>query len=100
MSQLDKKILFISTMFGNPWGGSEELWSRTALELATQGISVSANVHKWSPPHPRTHKLIDDGVEVRFRSLPYPIWKRGWLAFATPQKTPLVAEVERHIDTI
>src|SRR5689334_13406528 len=96
----DTRILFISTMLGDPWGGSEELWSRTALEFAAQGVPVSASVHEWSPPHPRTLGLIDGGVEVRFRPIPYPLWKRACLAFAAPQKTPLVAEVQRHIDVM
>jgi glycosyltransferase involved in cell wall biosynthesis len=45
-------------------------------------------------------ELIERGVEVRFRRLPYPLWKRGWLAFAAPQNTPLLAEVQGHIDAI
>ncbi|HEX3443922.1 MAG TPA: glycosyltransferase family 4 protein, partial [Chthoniobacterales bacterium] len=87
-------------MDSSAWGGSEELWSRTALEFAAQGIPVSANVHRWAPPHLRMVELIERGVEVQFRPIPYPLWKRGWLAFAAPQKTPLVAEVQRHIDAI
>jgi glycosyltransferase involved in cell wall biosynthesis len=94
------RILFISTMVGESWGGSEELWSRTALELVAEGVRVSANVHKWSPPHSRTVELVDRGVEVRFRPIPYPVWKRAWLAFAAPRKTPLMAELQRHIDAI
>jgi glycosyltransferase involved in cell wall biosynthesis len=96
----DTRILFVSTMVGSPWGGSEELWSRAALEFAAQGVPVSANVHMWSPPHPRTLELIDRGVEVRFRPIPYPLLKRAWLAFTSPRNTPLVAELERHIDAI
>jgi glycosyltransferase involved in cell wall biosynthesis len=45
-------------------------------------------------------ELIDGGVEVRFRPIPYPLWKRGWLALAVPQKTPLLAEVQRHSQAI
>jgi glycosyltransferase involved in cell wall biosynthesis len=91
------RILFVSTMDGVPWGGSEELWSRAALNLVAQGIPVSASVHEWSPPHPRALHLAQSGVEVRARPAPYPLWRRARLAFASPQKTPLVAEVERHI---
>jgi glycosyltransferase involved in cell wall biosynthesis len=94
------RVLFLSTMDSSPWGGSEELWSRTALEFAAQGIPVSANVHRWVPPHPRMLELIERGIEVRFRPIPYPLWKRAWLAFAAPQKTPLLAEVQRHIDIL
>ena len=100
MHSSKNKILFISTQSSNPWGGSEELWSRTALEFAAQGTAVSANVHRWAPPHPRMVELIDGGVEMRFRPIPYPLWKRGWFVFAAPGQTPLVTEVQRHIDAI
>jgi hypothetical protein len=43
----------------------------------------------WAQPHPSMLYLIDGGVEVRFRPIPYPLWKRGSLAFAAPTKTPL-----------
>ena len=38
-----KEILFLST--NSDWGGAEELWSRTALKLATEGLDVIALVH-------------------------------------------------------
>jgi hypothetical protein len=38
-------ILFISTMEGTPWGGSEELWSQAALRLLEKGHRISASVY-------------------------------------------------------
>ena len=33
------RIAFISTMSGAAWGGSENLWGRTALRLLEQGLA-------------------------------------------------------------
>lgn len=53
------RIVFVSTMDGIPWGGSEELWSRTALALLVdQGYAVSASVLEWSPLHKRVLGLV------------------------------------------
>ena len=60
-------ILFISTMEGDPWGGSEELWSRTAALLAKQGIPVGASVHGWPQLDRRIAELLRAGVDVRPR---------------------------------
>jgi len=65
-------------MAGEPWGGSEELWSRTALHLAAEGFSVCASVHDWSPPHKRLSALAEGGVDVWVRPSRYSIWKRAW----------------------
>ena len=42
-----KKIAFISTNESVPWGGSEELWSQTAMRMVGQGYMVDANVKGW-----------------------------------------------------
>ncbi len=44
-----KRIGFVSTNECVPWGGSEELWSRTAKHLADQDVEVYASVKKWNP---------------------------------------------------
>jgi glycosyltransferase involved in cell wall biosynthesis len=46
----DSRVIAItSTMTGDPWGGSEELWSRTALELVLPGHRVWAAICGWRP---------------------------------------------------
>ncbi len=42
------RVAFVSTMEGNPWGGSEELWSQTAGLLAKEGFRVGVNVKRCS----------------------------------------------------
>lgn len=61
------RITFVSTMDLEPWGGSEELWARTALDLLSQGFSVSASVLQWSPLHPRVLDLRARGVDLWVR---------------------------------
>jgi len=44
------KILFISTMAGSAWGGSEILWSNMAAKLLDEGHEVIASVFDITPP--------------------------------------------------
>ena len=68
-------ILFLST---NPnWGGSEELWSRTALKLATEGLSVIALVHTSLLAQKRVLELRQSGARVLSYPLPVTVWRRA-----------------------
>lgn len=75
---MPRRVIFISTMDHVPWGGSEELWSRTALELVDRGVPVSASVPAWSPPHPRVVKLQERGVDLWLRSSQRSLSQRAW----------------------
>jgi glycosyltransferase involved in cell wall biosynthesis len=79
-------ILFLSTMFAYSWGGSEELWSRTALDLISQGFPVSASIIEWSPLHPRLRDLQARGVELWTRPLQYSLQKHPWRWLASWNK--------------
>lgn len=94
MDPLRDRISFVSTLPGQ-WGGSEELWSRTALDLAAQGFQVSASVVGWSPLHPCVVELMKRGVEVWLRPHPYPLWKQARRKLISPHKTPITLEVQR-----
>lgn len=63
------KIAFVSTMAGSPWGGSEELWCRTAMRLRDTGHEVAASVYQWPERPEAVAKLIAAGVDVGFRPL-------------------------------
>jgi glycosyltransferase involved in cell wall biosynthesis len=86
-----KGILFVSDMGGDGWGGSEELWSQTALRLAAEGVPVFASMVSGSPLHPRVQNLMECGVEIRFRLAPSPLLKKGWRKLM--RQNPTVAEV-------
>ena len=62
-----QKLVFITLMNYYPWGGSEELWQRTALLAAARGLSVEAHVFDSSHDHPKVNELIKAGVKVFFR---------------------------------
>lgn len=50
-----KQLLFISTMNGAPWGGSEVFWYTMALWMKQQGHDVSCCFYDW--PHGKTEKM-------------------------------------------
>jgi glycosyltransferase involved in cell wall biosynthesis len=58
------KIVFISLMSGAQWGGSEELWYKTALYAKKQGDEVFASVFDWGTEHPKIKKLRNEGVKI------------------------------------
>jgi glycosyltransferase involved in cell wall biosynthesis len=92
-----KSIVFVTNMTGSAWGGSEELWARTASHLAHDGLPVRASVNGWSPPHPRTIQLGTDGVDVQLRRTDYPLWWRAWKKLAAPNRTPAEIEFSRFL---
>ena len=75
------RFVFVSTMAGYSWGGSEELWSRAALRLREDSHEVAASVEFW--PHLSSHvtELAERGIHLWVRSgvpprLPVRVWRR------------------------
>jgi hypothetical protein len=62
------RIGFVSTMGGLPWGGSEELWGRAAMELLRRGHKVAFNTRRWPSVAAPLQRLIDAGATPHFRS--------------------------------
>ena len=60
------KIAFVSFMRMADWGGSEELWSKTALRALAEGHQVESLTCHWEPISPRIAKLAAAGVETKF----------------------------------
>jgi glycosyltransferase involved in cell wall biosynthesis len=65
------RFVFISTLQTYPWGGSEELWSQTALRLREEGHEVAASVVWWPQLSSKILKLKERGVKLLIRKLPY-----------------------------
>jgi glycosyltransferase involved in cell wall biosynthesis len=59
------RILFISSMTGYRWGGSEELWAGAAQHLQNRGHSVRSLVCRWKPEPPKLAALRDAGCRIR-----------------------------------
>ena len=64
-----KKILFTSLNDNVAWGGSEELWSKTALHLS-KNYHTTAFVKKWNPVPKSIHMLKEAGVEIVYKHKP------------------------------
>src|SRR5580700_2877113 len=61
------RFAFISTMLTAPWGGSEELWSQTAVQLSRAGHSVQASVGYWPRLSDKVTALTDHGIKIETR---------------------------------
>ena len=72
-----RRLVFISTMEGNPWGGSEELWSQAALVLRSDGHHVCASV-SHSTSAPVLTRLQQAGADVHFRRPGAGLLERAW----------------------
>jgi glycosyltransferase involved in cell wall biosynthesis len=71
-------VVFIATPHLDPWSGAEELWSRTAIELASQGFSISASIWEGSLQHQRIRELQARGVEFWPWPRQYSLRKHPW----------------------
>jgi glycosyltransferase involved in cell wall biosynthesis len=57
-------LLFISTMNSNAWGGSEELWYKTALLAIRTGHKVGVIVYRWKDKRKYIEILREAGCIV------------------------------------
>jgi glycosyltransferase involved in cell wall biosynthesis len=69
----NEHILFLSTNLD--WGGSEELWSQTALKLAMERLDVIALVHPSLLAQKRVSELQECGGRVLSYPLPVTAWR-------------------------
>jgi glycosyltransferase involved in cell wall biosynthesis len=73
-----RRLVFVSTMEGSSWGGSEELWSQAALALRDDGHHVSASVTHSRGPRPALTRLQQAGIDVHARRPGQSVWDRAW----------------------
>lgn len=59
-----KSVFFLSLMNGSAWGGSEELWYRTACWMSNHGYKVGVGVYDWTEKKPRLDALKEAGCDV------------------------------------
>lgn len=95
-----QSVAFVSTMDGFNWGGSEELWSRTAVELCKRRLAVSASVVQWDKPHRNIRKMEDCGVNVWPRPQCYPFWKVGLQRVTRRGQSSTKIEVEKMLKAV
>lgn len=58
------RIAFISTNEYVPWGGSEELWSQSAIRMAKQGFVVGVSVKGWQAEAKQVLEIEQSGCIV------------------------------------
>jgi glycosyltransferase involved in cell wall biosynthesis len=98
MKKQDHKFAFVSTMETDPWGGSEELWSRVAQNLLCRGHSVAASVQRWAKPDIRIVNLEAAGVSVHFRDKRPVFLKRAWRRTTQGGRTDLAIDCEKFLE--
>jgi glycosyltransferase involved in cell wall biosynthesis len=59
-------VFFISLMAGSPWGGSEELWYKTALHAANKGWQIGCAVYHWPAKEDKMEALKNAGAVVYY----------------------------------
>ena len=59
-------VFFISMMSASPWGGSEELWYRTALLAAKKGWRTACAVYHWKEKENRLAPLLEAGCSIHY----------------------------------
>jgi len=62
-----KKFSFITIMSYYPWGGSEELWQKTALHAAQNNIATEAHLFNPAIGHPKVKELSREKIKLHFR---------------------------------
>lgn len=78
------KIAFIASNRTSSEGGSEALWSKTALYALKQGHEIVCVVYDWKVPHHMQAKLEDSGAIIirrKLRGLHKPLRQRIFLKF-------------------
>ncbi len=61
------RIAFITLMAGVQWGGSEELWYKTAILAKNNGHKVFASIYRWKEELPKIEYLKKIGIEINYR---------------------------------
>lgn len=65
-------------MTGMPWGGSEELWNRTANILLNRQFSVCVNFRQWPKQIAPLERLRERGAAIHFREFPNQKMHHWW----------------------
>jgi glycosyltransferase involved in cell wall biosynthesis len=97
MRSVTGRVIFISNLWSNTWGGSEELWSRTALNLASEGFLVMASVLGSSPLHPKIERLKAGGIQLSPRPHKLSYWQRARWKIDPRRRHPALASLEKLI---
>lgn len=59
-----RSVFFLSLMNGAAWGGSEELWFRTALWMSSNGYKVGIGCYDWAEKQTKINELKKAGCTI------------------------------------
>ncbi|MBL7702238.1 MAG: glycosyltransferase [Ferruginibacter sp.] len=59
-----RPVFFLSLMNGAAWGGSEELWFRTAIWMSNNGYKIGVGCYNWPDKQERINELKKAGCSV------------------------------------
>ncbi|MBK9487168.1 MAG: glycosyltransferase [Chitinophagaceae bacterium] len=59
-----KSVFFLSLMNGGAWGGSEELWFRTALWMSRHDYKIGIGCYDWAEKQDRITELKNAGCAI------------------------------------
>jgi glycosyltransferase involved in cell wall biosynthesis len=73
-------LSIITTMAGNPWGGSEELWCKLAYDALKGDHQVDCSIFNWGELPQKTEALQKEGAKIKKRSrfIYSEIYKKPW----------------------
>ncbi|MBU6461140.1 MAG: glycosyltransferase [Bradyrhizobium sp.] len=80
-------------MGADPFGGSEELWTRTATLLIKQGVPVAASAQGWPQLDRRISELSTVGVDLRLRPVKPSLISLAWRYVSG--KAQIALDIER-----
>jgi glycosyltransferase involved in cell wall biosynthesis len=94
------RIAIIADNIAFQWGGSEELWSQTAIRLIAEGVPVAASVQGQFPLHDKVRHLMDSGVQLRLRPERYSLLNRLHRRAFTGWKGNLQNEISKFLHLV
>lgn len=59
-----RSVFFLSLMNGGAWGGSEELWFRTAIWMSWHGYKIGIGCYDWAEKQERLTALKEAGCSI------------------------------------
>jgi glycosyltransferase involved in cell wall biosynthesis len=93
-------VAFVTGWIGAPWGGSEELWARTATLLAREDVNVAASVELWRPQHRKVTDLIGEDVHVWERTSSAPVWKKALRSAFSKRMDHDLSQIDRFLRAV
>jgi glycosyltransferase involved in cell wall biosynthesis len=97
---VESRIAIVADNNRFQWGGSEELWSQTAIRLTAEGVSVAASVQGRFPLHDKVRHLMGSRVQLRLRPERYSLLNRVHRRVLTGWGSDLQNEISKFLHLV